>query len=93
MSTSVIGAGTVPAPHRLGRIAGVAAGIAIAIAIGIGMAQNDSPDLTLDRYHPGHPTISEDRQERIAALREAEPADQSAKTRAEHPKRAPAHRR
>jgi hypothetical protein len=47
-------------------------GIVVAISIGIGVAQIDSPDLTVDRYHPGHPTVSEDRQERISVLREGE---------------------
>lgn len=68
MSTNVVGAGASPAPRHLGRIAGVAVGVAIALSIGIGIAQSGNRDLTLDRYHPGHPVVSEDRQERIAEL-------------------------
>jgi hypothetical protein len=47
-------------------------GIAIAVSIGIGIAQSESQDLTLDRFHPGHPTVAEDRHERIAELRGSE---------------------
>jgi hypothetical protein len=61
----------VPA-FRPGRIVGIAAGIVIARSIGFGIAQSDGADLTVDRYHPGHPKVTEDRQERIAALREAD---------------------
>jgi hypothetical protein len=58
--------------------------LAAAISIGIGVAQSEGQDANLDRFHPGHPEISEDRQERIADLREAS---------VEAPKRAPARRR
>jgi hypothetical protein len=74
MSTSVIAAGSRPVSRRPIRIIGIAAGVAIAFSVGIGIAQSDGSDLTVDRYHPGHPVVSEDRQERIAALREAEQA-------------------
>jgi hypothetical protein len=84
MSTSVIGAGSVLPPNRLGRVALAIVSLASAVAIGIGIGQAGSQDVTLDRFHPGHPQISEDRQERIAALREA---------RVDDPKRAPERRR
>jgi hypothetical protein len=84
MSTNVIGAGSVLPPPRLGRIALALVSLAAAISIGIGVAQSESQEVNLDRFHPGHPEISEDRQERIAALREA---------KVENPKRAPARRR
>lgn len=72
MSTNVVGVGATPAPGRLGHIVGVVVGIVLAISIGIGIAQNDRPSLTLDRFHPGHPTVAEDRQERVSELREAD---------------------
>jgi hypothetical protein len=50
----------------------VVVGIVVAVSIGIGVAQSESQDLTVDRYHPGHPAVSEDRQERISELREGE---------------------
>jgi hypothetical protein len=84
MSTSVIGAGSVLPPNRLSRVALAIVSLATAISIGIGVAQSDTQDLTVDRFHPGHPQISEDRQERVAALREA---------RVDEPRMAPERRR
>jgi hypothetical protein len=72
MSTNVVGVGVSPAPQNLGRIAGVVVGVVLAISIGIGVAQSNGQDLSLDRYQPGHPTVGEDRQERIADMRDDE---------------------
>jgi hypothetical protein len=107
MSTNVVGAGSVPASLRPGRIAAAAVSLAIAISIGIGLAQGNDQDVTLDGFHPGHPKVTEDRQERITTLRDVEQvtpdsdiaeykrlrAEQLAETRAEDPKRPPRERR
>jgi hypothetical protein len=58
----------------------VVVGIVLAVSIGFGIAQNESQNLNLDRYHPGHPTVAEDRQDRISELRKAnQPASEDPK--------------
>jgi hypothetical protein len=72
MSTNVVvGTRSVPAPKRLGRVMAVVLSLAVAVSIGIGMTQSHQ-DVALDRFHPGHPEVTGDRQERITALRDAE---------------------
>jgi hypothetical protein len=98
MSTNVVGVGASPAPQNLSRIAAVVVGGVLAVSIGIGIAQSDGQDPTLDRYHPGHPTVADDRQEKIADMRDDDlvvvpETDLERFPATEDPKRAPKHRR